>query len=63
MADVTKKEIEELLSEQTNVMLNAVDDKLRKFERKMDNQFHAVFSAILLTNIKPQILFWVFQSA
>lgn len=32
---ITKKEIEELLSQQTIVILNAVDEKLERFEKRI----------------------------
>lgn len=43
---LTKKEIENLLFQQTVVILNAVDDKLRKMDAKISQQTVVILSTV-----------------
>lgn len=47
MADyITKGEIKELLSEQTDIILNAVDEKLGEMKSEMNERFAKIENAI-----------------
>ena len=46
MTDLTKKEMEGLLSEQTSVILNAVDEKFNIFKTEVNERFSKIDSRL-----------------